>query len=278
MLFCAGIVLYNPDVLKLKKNLDAIFPQVKKIFIVDNGSENFNEFSPLLKDYQNAELHCLNENKGIAFAHNKICSLAEENKFDWALLLDQDSEVPQNIIQTYETYSDSSDIGMLCAKVVDRNFGELNYLAHKIENEFVQVCIASASAIKISAWRNVGGFCNEMFIDSVDFDMCQSLLENNYKILKINKLSFFHEVGKSKVVTFRGKQYMILNHAPVRYYYMIRNAFLLARRHHNLVRQVRLIIIRFFLVNKYETNRIEKNKMMLKGFFHGIIGKFGKYE
>ena len=37
---CAGVVTYNPDLDVLKKNLESLCPQVKVIYVVDNGSKN----------------------------------------------------------------------------------------------------------------------------------------------------------------------------------------------------------------------------------------------
>ena len=39
----AGIVLYNPDIDRLKKNLEVIESQVEKVFLVDNHSNNLEE-------------------------------------------------------------------------------------------------------------------------------------------------------------------------------------------------------------------------------------------
>ena len=36
----AGIVLYNPNVKRLIKNIDMIAPQVEKLILFDNHSEN----------------------------------------------------------------------------------------------------------------------------------------------------------------------------------------------------------------------------------------------
>ena len=37
---CAGIVLYNPEIDLLKKNIEAIADQVDCIYLFDNGSKN----------------------------------------------------------------------------------------------------------------------------------------------------------------------------------------------------------------------------------------------
>ena len=37
-----GIILYNPDLKRLKENITAVINQVELLFIVDNGSKNIN--------------------------------------------------------------------------------------------------------------------------------------------------------------------------------------------------------------------------------------------
>ena len=38
--YAAGIVLYNPDITRLKENLDAVTPQVKKVYcFIRNGTK-----------------------------------------------------------------------------------------------------------------------------------------------------------------------------------------------------------------------------------------------
>ena len=47
----AGIVLYSPDIARLKKNLEAIVPQVEKVFLVDNHSDNIEEVKKMLEQF-----------------------------------------------------------------------------------------------------------------------------------------------------------------------------------------------------------------------------------
>ena len=85
--------------------------------------------------------------------------------------------------------------------------------------------------INLSVWQSVGGFCEEMFIDSVDFDICYLIKENGYKILRTNETALLHEVGKSQKKEFCGREELVFNHSPLRCYYIIRNSLLLGKRH-----------------------------------------------
>ena len=55
----AGIVLYNPDIDRLKKNLEVIESQVEKVFLVDNHSNNLEEVKKMIKIFSyNCPLSC----------------------------------------------------------------------------------------------------------------------------------------------------------------------------------------------------------------------------
>ncbi|WP_036858159.1 glycosyltransferase family 2 protein [Segatella baroniae] len=272
----AGIVLYNPDISKLKKNINAILPLVTELLLVDNCSRNISQIKSLYSSDQRIKIIDLQENFGIAKAQNIICKEAKKKKYEWALILDQDSVVPDNIISEYkESIIRNPFAAMICPRIFDRNFGEINNYFDKIE-ESINYCIASATLLKISAWEKVGGFCEEMFIDSVDFDICYSLKELGYFIIRNNNVILLHEVGHSNIVHYLGKDYQIFNHSPLRYYYIIRNSIYLGRRHNCLSKWLLVNFRIWFQVNFYEKNRLRKNKMILLGFFHGIMGKYGK--
>ena len=50
MKILAGIVLFNPDIERLKQNAAAILPQVDCLLAVDNGSTNLEEIEKALPD------------------------------------------------------------------------------------------------------------------------------------------------------------------------------------------------------------------------------------
>ena len=278
-MLAVGIVLYNPDINRLKDNLDAICLQTHKVYLFNNGSKNLGAINALISNYHNIFLVNNNENVGIAMALNILINKAKNDGYKWVVTLDQDSVAPPNLVAEYLKYINMPNLGMICCKIIDRNFGERKYdKSHAKGVEDVELCITSASAIKIDAWEKVGGFCEKMFIDAVDFDMCFSLKENGYRIIRVNDAKLLHEVGHSRKVTFLGREELVFNHNPLRCYYMIRNNFLLGWRHHQLWRQIGLAFKRIILINVYEKKRWKKNKMMLKGIFHAIIGKYGKYR
>lgn len=273
----AGIVTYNPDINRLQQNVSSIINQVVEIVLVDNGSTNINAIKESFQRLNNIKIVSLKQNKGIAYAHNFICKYAKDAGNEWAIVLDQDSICPPNIISEYSKFVYDSSIGLLCPQIYDVNCGVQMNLDGRPLSEEVQLCISSASAIRLDAWEKIGGLCEDLFIDSVDFDFCMMLREAGYKIVRVNNVVLTHEVGHSKVVRFLGGDRQILNHSALRYYYMYRNAFLVGKRHNCRWLFFKTNLLRFVMINIYEKDRFKKDYYILMGVIHGLIGRFGKY-
>lgn len=273
----AGMVLFNPDPKELEQNIVAIMGQVDTLLLVDNGSFNIDSINRIVQTIgKGIQIIENGNNWGVGKALNIICQYAEENGFEWAITLDQDSKVPDNLVHEYCKYLSKANLGMLCCVILDRNIGVIDSNPAS-ETENVALCITSGSMINISAWKTVGGFCEEMFIDSIDFDMCFSLADAGYEILRVNAVVLNHAIGVGKEVRFRGKKELIFNHSPLRCYYMIRNSIYMGKRHGRLQYGYRWALRRFILINLYEKNKIKKDYMMIKGFVHALVNRYGSY-
>ena len=112
----AGIVLYNPNIERLKLNIEAIQNQVCKIILYNNNSK-FNIDDDILK-FNNVILINGETNIGISGALNYIAKKYNE-EYDWMLTLDQDSICPENLISEYKKYLNLDCIGMLTLRAED---------------------------------------------------------------------------------------------------------------------------------------------------------------
>lgn len=275
----SSIVTYNPDLSRLKENIEAILPQVNEIVVVDNGSKNLQKIKGLLGSYDNIHIITNAVNLGIATALNQAAQYAYEQSYSWLLTLDQDSITPSNLIKTYDKYVGDDNVGMISCKIIDRNFGQLDYDKKDVASiEEIEMCITSASLLNVKAWKSVGGFKEKLFIDAVDYDLCLTLREHGYKILRTNDVSLLHEVGHSQVKHVLGKDRQIFHHNPIRYYYMVRNGIYLGKAHHFLFRAIGRVTKMAFFTLLYDDSKWAKAKMMLLGCWHFIIGKYGKLQ
>ena len=268
----AGIVAFHPDGARLDENIKAIAPQVDLVVIWNNGGElpaGLPEDIVLLDDEEK-------KNVGIATALNRLCEYGYDNGYDWIVTLDQDSVSPRDLVASFLPYTDDPAVGMLCPCILDRNYGTMSYdQGSEKETETVDACITSASMLRLSAWKAVGGFWDELFIDMVDFDICWTLQEKGFQVLRVNQVSLLHEIGHSRKVRFLGKEEVVYNHSPFRCYYMIRNMLIVGRKHNRAGKCRRWAVKRFLLINIFESGKWAKNRMMMKGLIDGV--KFNKH-
>lgn len=268
----AGIVLYNPDLNRLKENVAHIYNQVEKIILVNNGSKNSEEIRQYVKELGNCMLIDLVENKGIAVALNLIANKALEYGVNWILTLDQDTVCDDHIIINYRKYLNLENIGQLSCMYTDRNFADNKNLTTYDGVKDVKWCITSASLVNLSAWKAVGGFDENLFIDEVDYDICFSMREKGYNIYQAGFIGFIHEIGQGKTLKFAGISIKTWNHSSIRRYYGVRNAIIVACKHKELNTGIAILgaIKHILIIFVFEGDRLSKLSAGIKGFVDGI--------
>lgn len=266
----AGIVLYNPELTRLKENINSIIKQVNKLIIVDNNSDNKIEVKKLIDEYPNIILIENKINVGIAKALNLMCKRAYGDNYEWILTLDQDSVCPPNIIREYEKKINIPNLGILCPLIND-----LNNPLKEINNQdnTVEKCITSGSLVRLEAWSKVGGFDEWMFIDLVDFDFSKKIISKSYIIKQINSVILIHEIGSIKKFNILFKEINVMNHSAFRKYYMARNNLYFAKKYRLDESYVRAIIKNmklFTLTLIFENQKHSKIKAIIKGTIDGF--------
>lgn len=191
-IIAAGIVLFNPDDLnRLEACINSVLSQIDKVYIFDNSTVEWN------RSFDNKVMYLTeNENKGIAYALNRIMKAAQNDGFDWVITMDQDSILPAGIKDRYiEAIKKHDKIGIVCPQVIDSRRA---YMVPKTEpeEELIDECITSASCTSIKVWEKIGKFDEWLFIDLVDNEFCKRLTCSGYQILRINSLVLNQEFGK----------------------------------------------------------------------------------
>lgn len=236
----AGIVIYNPEISKLQENIESIRDQVMQIIIYDNGSSNINDVKNMLSIYKDCCFIEGSENSGIAAALNHIFQYAIKHEYNYVLTLDQDSVTPKNLISCYFRYL-QKDVAIYTPLIKDVNMSDTFEKPHG-QTEFVKRCITSAALTSCSAWKDINGFDESMFIDCVDFDFCDRLIEHHYKIIRVNEVILQHEIGHITYHKFFCFKIPVKNHSSFRKYYIARNTIYLARKHHSFLQEMKAIL------------------------------------
>lgn len=274
---CAGIVLYNPNLHRLKSVIDSIIDQVKELILVDNTSSNYSDLCELVDSYDTIRFITNQQNEGIAKALNQICSYGHDYHYDWCLTLDQDTICPNNMIDCLAHYCDTNAIGILCPSVHYEGF---NYLRSNNELEKVYACMTSGSLTNLNAWEKVGGFNEDYFIDFVDNEFCMRLGLEGYDIIRVNACVMHHQLGELVNMKFLNLFPMkVFRHSPLRYYYMTRNNLKFIndyRKHLNVVKEYLKLAKILWTGLLFASDRKSTFSFIRRGFHDAHKGLLGK--
>ena len=291
MKVCAGIVLFQPDIERLKENINAIINYVEHIYMVDNGSENIEEIRECFAKETKISFILNETNEGIAKALNQLCATAKEDEFDYILTLDQDSVAGINMVD--EMLPFVTEETAIIAPFVKDDFETDEQKENACTFEEITRCNTSGCLTNLKIWEEIGGFDERMFIDCVDFDYCTRALKAGKQIIRVNRAILHHRLGKAKEVRFfvffgklfgiekLKKPFYTYNHSPLRTYYYARNILYYMHKHKDFIdmNQERRTYIRWFVLKVFfEEQKLKKLWAIIKGTAHSkkIIEEYKK--
>src|SRR5450631_1328998 len=172
----AVIVTFQPaaDVIG---HAEALVGQVSRIVVVDNGSGPGS--LPILKSLAalpSVQVIRNPVNEGVAGALNQGAQAAMDAGADWLLTLDQDAGPGPEMVRiaghaagAYQWPGRIAVIGSASHSDLARSFGRTSPAQPWIETRAV---ITAGSFVSLAAFRAVGGFRDDLFIDYVDIEFC----------------------------------------------------------------------------------------------------------
>lgn len=239
----AVLVLYNPEVERLNKVMEALSCQVVEVCIVDNSScDN----SSLFLIYSNVNYICLSQNKGIAAAQNVGIRYFEDKNFNFVLFIDQDSVITSNLVtKLYTAYQCLNNIGFNVGVVGTRAYNsETNtpYPPKSKEFKFLETLetgydggitevysvISSVSLIPVNLFKTVGYMDESLFIDGVDHEWCwRAYHQSKLRSFIVEDAIISHQFGLGDKKL--GDKRVAIS-SPFRVYFQYRNYLWLCRR------------------------------------------------
>lgn len=245
MNIAAGYVLFNPDKERFLKGFQVVKNQFDKIIIFDNVGDCEN----LIVDDKVIYI-TEHQNKGIAYALNRIMECAQLYGYEWVVTLDQDTIVPENMTSKFSAYTTTEHVAIISPQVIDKRRKYLTIEDTDVDVKDIDFCITSASCTNIEVWEKLGGFDEFLFIDFVDNDYCKRAKIAGFRILQIPSLVIDQEFGKISLKSpWKVKFYMYLSKithnknvakfsyhkevSPFRVYYIHRNLIYLNKKFKN---------------------------------------------
>lgn len=275
----AVIVLYHPndDVLR---NIEVIATQVERVWAIDNTEKPDSGFAGRIAA-PNVEYVALGRNAGIAAALNVGVQRCADAGYESVVTLDQDSTPEGDMVERL----------VECVKACGTDRVGVIGPVHDIENappaERFPGCrpqlmvITSGCLLSVAAWREIGGFDEDLFIDQVDHDFCLRLGLAERFVGVCGSAALAHRMGDMVERRLLGPVY-VSNHSPVRRYYITRNRLEMIRRYgkrfpefaaaeqsaqrHELLKMV-----------LFESERVRKLRMAWRGWRDARKGRLGPY-
>jgi len=282
------VVLYYPDE-KLIDNILSYLPFLDKLIIWENTPANsqktifFEDVSLQSKILRWSE----NSNVGLGAAFNKAVEYGEREGFTHLLTMDQDSSFVEGDFEKFITFIES--------RLHDNSncFYAPNYLIKAgyylydqnpdLEFENVDRYLNSGTIFPISLFNKIGLFRADFFLDTIDVEYGLRAKKNNINIVLVRFVTLLHGAGyQRKKHKFLWKVFYPNEYSPIRSYYIIRNALITYKEYPNPKQKRDYLWYWFYkrlvFIILYESDKMNKMKALLLGYYHGKKGILGKQE
>lgn len=195
MKIAAGIVLFNPNLDRLKVTLDSVCQQYDEVVVFDNVGDQ----ESFVSSYNNVLYLTEKQNKGIAYALNRIMEQSMNLGCDWVVTLDQDTLLPDNLLNEFKKNLNYPNIAIFAPQVIDKRRPYIKVEEKKDTLVDIDMCITSASCTNVAIWEKLGKFDEWLFIDFVDNDYCKRAKLAGFRILQLTDVVIDQEFGQIKL-------------------------------------------------------------------------------
>jgi rhamnosyltransferase len=283
---CAVCVTYHPDE-NLPERLSRILRQVSHLIVVDNGSSAaaLRMLNDIAKDARVTLISCW-KNLGIARGLNIGIAQAMDLGHDFALLLDQDTCVNEDLVsiltRIHHCHADRHRLAVVGAGYAHAEPPPTACPGDtELASEEVETVVTSGSLHWLESFRQIGPFREEFFIDYVDSEYCARARNKGYLVLRAKRTLMVHVVGHPLQHRFLWMTKETRNYPADRLYYQARNDTVMLRESGKyrggswLLKSFSRSFRRCKRVMLFERDKISKIVGLLHGWYDGVRGHLG---
>ncbi|MBS0216013.1 MAG: glycosyltransferase family 2 protein [Proteobacteria bacterium] len=285
----AIVVTYRPDIDTLQALVDALLPQVDRLWLVDNASANIESIRTLAAT-RGIDSIVNGENLGVGAALNQGIATARAHGHDHVLLMDQDSLPADDMVARLgdALHAGGERLAAVGPAHVDARTGDIapfvrigfpfNRKLRPASGEVVDCdfLITSGCLIPLHAIDAIGDMDAGLFIDNVDLEWCFRARAHGYRVAGVADAEMEHRIGDRLHWRPGGRAIV---HGSVRLYFIMRNRVLLYRRPGTpgrwIAQDVPRAILKFLGFSLVVAPRMANFRAMCRGLRDGLAGREG---
>ena len=260
-----------------------------EVILVDNES-NFEKINKIKSDFNKVEVIESKENLGFASANNLGIKYAIKNKFEYVMLLNNDTEVNKKFLSPLlNSFQNDNSLGAVQPLIMNynnrakiwnaggylNNFFGFPYTNKKLNNKNRQIDWITGCCIvlKTKVIKKAGLIDEDFFAYYEDVDWSLRIKKLGYKLgIAESSVIFHHGTKSSNNSNFEGDL------SPFVHYLNIRNHIYLVKKHSDKFNFIGVLFYQFLKILFYSIYfilrlRFSKLKMVYKGLNDGINNK-----
>ena len=284
----AATVLYRPEPGLLDALLSALEADALPILIFMNGPVGAEAEARLARLEQTTLLRSP-VNIGLGAGLNAVCEAAEAQGLSHILLFDQDSTPGPGLAAALlgawrgseARHGPVAAIGPLLTPPPGESFLPIRYDRRPGGDDpaltAVEFLPTSGTLVSLAAWRIVGPFRADYFVDGIDVEWCYRAWSRGQACVLAETVAMSHRWGHAE--TEEGRLPQILRQSPLRSYYYLRNASHNLRLRHfpagwkartgfRLLAQAGLLVLR-------GGAPLKRLRLVARAFRDGLSGRLG---
>lgn len=224
----AIVTAFRPDQ-RLAAVVTSARAQCDLVLVVDNTPAGEPGAEQLLSGEDRVVVERSGRNLGLAGALN--LGVDRAGAAAAYLLLDQDSVVPDGLVDRLDAHLTDASIGVATPvpwdATADRPLDPR--AAHRPELADLPVAITSGMLVRAETLADVGSFREDFFVDSIDQDFCLRVRRAGWRVVQDRRVRLPHSLGDTRWRGWGPLRLRSTSHPTWRLYWTARNGVVLAR-------------------------------------------------
>lgn len=287
---CAIVVTYQPEPgLDLEGQVAGLREQGAGVLLVDNApAPAARQRIEALAGSTRATTIFNPRNIGLAAALNQGIEHAAAAGYEWLATFDQDSR----IIPGYFTamwaaqaaHPQPDRVGIMAPRFLHPGARTSSFAKPGSDPTLPYApawqAITSGSVMPLRLFKAVGPFRGDFFIEYVDHEFCLRCRRQGWQVIEVSGAVLQHRQGMPVRHRLGWMRPVVMHHLAARYYYQTRNRLVVYRQYGAfdprwLARDLKETLRVYLKMLLFERQRGAKLVAILRGCWHGLIGRMG---